>query len=91
MADVTYNTASFPSLIRTLDQLLCLGDRPDNPAIPLILLGYKERETAERSLWNMTRSIGVKLQKIGEKPGAGGFPVEIWLGRRASVSTAAQS
>ena len=75
MADVTYNTASFPSLVRTLAQLIRLGPRP-----PLVLLGYKERDVAERTLWNLVAEIGLKFEKISELTGAGGTPVEIWLG-----------
>ncbi|EDQ98329.1 uncharacterized protein LACBIDRAFT_303943 [Laccaria bicolor S238N-H82] len=75
MADVTYNTASFPSLIRTLDKLLRLGSKPS-----AILLGYKERDAAERTLWDMAAEIGVEFEKVGERAGAGGAPVEIWIG-----------
>ena len=75
MADVAYNTASFPSLIRTLDKLLRLGSKP-----PAILLGYKERDAAERTLWDLAAEIGVEFEKVGERVGAGGAPVEIWIG-----------
>ncbi|KAG6832659.1 hypothetical protein H0H87_000841 [Tephrocybe sp. NHM501043] len=75
MADVTYNTASFPSLVRTLSKLVQLGKKP-----PLVILGYKERDAAERSLWNLVNNIGLSLQKVGESAGAGGAPVEVWLG-----------
>lgn len=81
MADVAYNTASFDSLIRTLDRLLRVGDQTNGCGQPLVLLGYKERDAAERTLWDMTRALGVTLQKIGEKAGAGGLPVEIWAGK----------
>ena len=76
MADVTYNTSSFPSLIRTLSQLIHLGNKP-----PIVLLGYKERDAAERTLWSLASEIGLSLEKIGERAGAGGAPVEIWLGQ----------
>lgn len=89
MADVAYNTASFVSLIRTMDQILSLGDTSGRSESPLVLLGYKERDAAERSLWDMTRSIGLRLEKVGEKPGAGGCPVEIWAGRRRSAFSSA--
>ncbi|KAI0825552.1 putative methyltransferase-domain-containing protein [Irpex lacteus] len=89
MADVAYNTASFVSLIRTMDQILSLGDTSGRSESPLVLLGYKERDAAERSLWDMTRSIGLQLEKVGEKPGAGGCPVEIWAGRRRSAFSSA--
>ncbi|KAG6907137.1 hypothetical protein DXG01_010356 [Tephrocybe rancida] len=75
MADVTYNTASFPSLVATLSRLLKLGKKP-----PLVILGYKERDATERTLWSLVSDIGLSLQKIGESPGAGGAPVEVWLG-----------
>ena len=81
MADVTYNTASFPSLIRTLKSIIALHDSAQKPEPPLILLGYKERDSAERTLWDMTREIGVDFQQVGERVGMGGQPIEIWLGR----------
>jgi hypothetical protein len=76
MADVTYNTASFPSLIRTLSEVICLGNKPT-----IVLMGYKERDVAERTLWSLVSEIGLDLEKVGMHPGAGGVPVEIWLGR----------
>jgi hypothetical protein len=80
MADVTYNTASFPSLLRTLAKLL------DNSAhaSPWVILGYKERDIAERALFDLIKDdpIRVKLVKVGESPGMGGAPVEIWIGQR---------
>jgi len=112
MADVTYNTSSFPALLRTLAALLVLSTRdshdsdvaepdahpdPDDPGVlqghdheeerqhgePLVLLAYKERDPAERQLWDMmARETGVVLECVGKQPGAGGFPVEIWLGRK---------
>jgi len=75
MADVTYNTSSFPALIRTLSNLVKLGTKP-----PIILLGYKERDPEERTLWELARNIGISFKQIGERKGAGGAPVEIWLG-----------
>ncbi|KAG6898321.1 hypothetical protein C0992_011913 [Termitomyces sp. T32_za158] len=75
MADVTYNTASFPSLVHTLSKLVKLGKEP-----PLVLLGYKERDSAERSLWDLVCDFGLSLKKVGTSPGAGGAPVEIWVG-----------
>ncbi|RDB15874.1 hypothetical protein Hypma_003674 [Hypsizygus marmoreus] len=76
MADVTYNTASFPSLVRTLSQLIRIGKKP-----PLVLMGYKERHVEERTLWDLAQKVGVGFQRIGEKAGAGGAPVEVWLGQ----------
>jgi hypothetical protein len=113
MADVTYNTSSFPALLRTLASLLALSaahhhgvaddaeDDPDNGDLgsqeqerderdyhgcghdgPLVLLAYKERDPAERQLWDMlTRETGVVLECVGKQVGAGGLPVEIWLGK----------
>lgn len=74
MADVTYNVASFPSLTRTLSKLARLG-----PKAPPILLGYKERDESERTFWGMMTDLGIDFEKIGERAGAGGAPVEIWL------------
>ena len=118
MADVTYNTSSFPALLRTLASLLDLNDaqshRDDdvpNDAVcdddsdpgsrekavrdcefereyghdsdPLVLLAYKERDPAERQLWDMmARETGIVLECVGRRAGAGGLPVEIWLGKR---------
>ncbi|KAF9499516.1 hypothetical protein BDN71DRAFT_1463970 [Pleurotus eryngii] len=79
MADVTYNTASFPALVKTLERLVKLSVRSGKQ--PLILLGYKERDEAERTLWDMVKEIGIDFQKVGEREGAGGFPVEIWIVR----------
>ncbi|KAK2465683.1 hypothetical protein APHAL10511_002227 [Amanita phalloides] len=77
MADVTYNTASFPSLVRTLSNLARLCDKP-----PLMLLGYKERDASERTLWEMLRrEIDLALIPVGQIRGAGGEPIEIWIGQ----------
>ncbi|KAI9510044.1 hypothetical protein F5148DRAFT_977404 [Russula earlei] len=89
MADVTYNTSSFPALLRTLSSLLALsahhrrdGARKDERE-PLVLLAYKERDPAERQVWEMmARETGVMLECVGKHAGGGGLPVEIWLGRR---------
>jgi hypothetical protein len=125
MADVAYNTSSFPALLRTLASLLALsnaqrshrddddvandaGDDDPEPGSqerdsekvddrdcergcgghddPLVLLAYKERDPAERLLWDMmTRETGVVLKCVGRQAGAGGLPVEIWLGKRKSL------
>jgi hypothetical protein len=80
MADVTYNTTSFPSLIRTLSNLIQFGaKRTVEP--PVVLLGYKERDPAERTLWEMAVKIGVNFERVGERVGSGGKEVEIWAGR----------
>ncbi|TFY53332.1 hypothetical protein EVJ58_g9509 [Rhodofomes roseus] len=59
MADVTYNTSAFPSLIRTVSDILRLRS-PSTPELrkTVLLLGYKERDPAERTLWEMMRDIG---------------------------------
>lgn len=76
MADVTYNTASFPALIATLRSLIHLGTKP-----PLILLGYKERDPEERTLWDLTQQIGIQFEQVGERAGCGGASVEVWIGK----------
>jgi hypothetical protein len=51
-----------------------------------VLLAYKERDPAERRLWDMMmRETGVVLECVGKQAGAGGHPVEIWLGKRRRV------
>jgi len=83
MADVTYNTASFPSLVRTLKTLVNLSTRP-----PQVVLGYKERDTAERALWNMLSEAGLDLKLLGTVAGHGGSPVEVWATDRNDASVA---
>ncbi|KAF8216451.1 putative methyltransferase-domain-containing protein [Mycena galopus ATCC 62051] len=73
MADVTYNTASFPSLVRTLKNLVNLSSKR-----PRVLLGYKERDPGERALWGMAEAAGITLRQVGQVPGGGGMAVEIW-------------
>jgi len=80
MADVTYNTASFPSLIRTLSNLIQLNAKK-NVDPPAILMGYKERDAEERTLWEMARGVGVVFERIGERAGSGGKEVEVWVGK----------
>lgn len=79
MADVTYNTASFSSLCRTLERVCKMGDKS-----PILFLGYKERDAAERSFWKDVNQYGIGFEKVGERAGAGGLPVEIWAGRMRS-------
>lgn len=81
MADVTYNTSSFPSLIRTLQSLINLRSSLYLP--PLILLGYKERDPEERTLWELAKGIGINFTRVGTRKGFGGRAVEIWVGRNA--------
>ena len=79
MADVTYNTASFPALIKTLDSLRQLNV-DQNILPPIVVLGYKERDPEERSLWIAAREIGLELERVGERMGCGGQAVEVWVG-----------
>jgi protein N-lysine methyltransferase METTL21D len=106
MADVTYNTSSFPALLRTLASLLALStsrhgrvdditnDAGDDPGgererddrgrghDTLVLLAYKERDPAERQLWDViTRETGVILECVGKQSGAGP-PSRFGLGKR---------
>ena len=78
-ADVTYNTASFGSLLKTLTVLL----KPKGQASRVnLILAYKEREPAERELWDMLLKAGVRMDKVAEVPGAEEEgTVEIWLGQ----------
>ncbi|KAH9074847.1 putative methyltransferase-domain-containing protein [Lactarius deliciosus] len=72
MADVAYNTSSFPALLT--------GARE-----PLVLLAYKERDSGERRLWDMmARRVSIVLERVGSEAGAGGPPVEIWMGKKAT-------
>jgi hypothetical protein len=79
---VTYNTASFPSLLRTLSSLVRLNAENSRPP-PLVILGYKERDPDERLLWGMLASeVGIRLEKVGECEGwPESTPVEFWAGR----------
>ncbi|KAH9479687.1 Protein-lysine N-methyltransferase EFM3 [Psilocybe cubensis] len=80
MADVTYNTASFPSLCRTLSTLVRMG-----PKAPTVILSYKVRDDAERDFWKMAVDVGIDFVKIGQRVGAGGAPIEIWSGHVRQV------
>jgi hypothetical protein len=91
MADVAYNTSSFPALLSTLTSLLALSDHDDGDAAavearePLVLLAYKERDPGERRLWDMmARHVGLALEQVGSEAGAGGPPVEIWMGKKGA-------
>lgn len=88
MADVTYNTDSFPSLIRTLSNLTCPNKTNAHWGVarrpPLIVLGYKERDLSERSLWDLVQEIGISFEQVGEVKGAGAEYVEIWIGQLKS-------
>ncbi|KAG1878600.1 putative methyltransferase-domain-containing protein [Suillus tomentosus] len=80
MADVTYNTASFPALIGTLSRLIMFSMSVTPAKPPLIILGYKERDVAERTLWEMAEKIGIRFEEVAQIPGAEGPPVEVWVG-----------
>ncbi|KAJ6518761.1 putative methyltransferase-domain-containing protein [Mycena sanguinolenta] len=82
MADVTYNTASFPPLVETLKNLFKLSSKR-----PRVLLGYKERDPGERALWEMTEVAGISLQQVGQVSGAGGQAVEIWEAAGSEADT----
>jgi len=76
-ADVTYNTASFPSLLSTLTSLL----KPENGKRPDFLLAYKQRDAAERDLWGLLDAKGIKLELIDTVQGCSAEgAVEIWMG-----------
>lgn len=92
---MTYNTASFPHLIKTLTSLLNPAnqthDKPSAPArAPLLLLAYKERDASERELWDLAKQHGIWMELVdvitgheGDRPseeGAGGGATEIWIG-----------
>jgi hypothetical protein len=74
MADVTYNTTSFPSLLRTVDSTLRLAPGCE------VVLAYKERHETEREIWGDFEGIGLKMRKIDQVDGFGGAEVEVWLG-----------
>ncbi|TFY50616.1 hypothetical protein EVG20_g11420, partial [Dentipellis fragilis] len=99
MADVTYNTASFPALVQTIKALIALSlPLPSDPEDagdththkrPLVLLAYKQRDPAERELWDMLeKEASVQLEQVGAVAGAGGDAVEIWIGRQSRSSHA---
>lgn len=77
MADVTYNTASFPSLVRTLGRLARLSQTSIGRT-PYVLLAYKERDPEERKLWSMLHDIGIDLTLVDDVKGIGVEAVEIW-------------
>ncbi|KAG8967223.1 hypothetical protein FRC03_010467 [Tulasnella sp. 419] len=85
MADVTYNTTSFPSLIRTIHSLVTSwtqNPNSDGCGGPRILMAYKERDPSERQLWDMAaKQVGVFFERVGGVEGAGEMEVEIWIGR----------
>jgi hypothetical protein len=91
MADVTYNIDVFPSLLRTLRELLALAvtckTRGGTDLVPpFVLLAYKERDPAERSLFDAARLMGVVFEQVSSVPGAGGAPIEIYLASPIALS-----
>ena len=85
---MTYNTSSFPSLLKTLIALLNPDHIPqttrnDSSRKPLLLLAYKERDPAERELWGMLAAKGVEMVLVDTVQGAEGDrgETEIWVGR----------
>lgn len=79
MADVTYNTNMFPALLQTLDALvrvrMGISSQP-----PLILLAYKERDPGERTLFGLASALNLRFELVSQLPGAGGHPIEIYIG-----------
>lgn len=72
-ADVTYNTSSFPSLLRTFRRLLRpprassgadQGASPEDQSFPIGILAYKMRDAAERTLWTMAGDFDLELQLL---------------------------
>ena len=84
---MTYNTSSFPSLLRTLSSLVKLNAENSRPP-PVVILGYKERDSDERSLWGMLGSeVGICLEKVGECEGwPESTPTEFWIGQLKSTA-----
>lgn len=76
-ADVTYNTASFPALVATLERLLKPAKEGE---APLLLLAYKQRDTSERDLWDMLGERGIGTVLVDTVRGAEEHgQVEIWV------------
>ncbi|KAG8756010.1 hypothetical protein FRC12_010716 [Ceratobasidium sp. 428] len=78
MADVTYNTASFSALLDTVVALL--NESGPFSSSPMILLAYKCRDAAERTLWKDAADRGILFVQVDSIRGAREPAVEIWLG-----------
>ncbi|CAE6419960.1 unnamed protein product [Rhizoctonia solani] len=78
MADVTYNTASFGALLDTLTGLL--QGPSGSGSSPLVLLAYKCRDPAERTLWVNALARGIAFVRVDAVKGVREPEVEIWLG-----------
>ncbi|KIO30359.1 hypothetical protein M407DRAFT_224737 [Tulasnella calospora MUT 4182] len=79
LADVTYNRDVFPALLRTLISLLQRGG-----GCTRVVMGYKQRDAAERTFWTASREMGVELVEVGRVGGVeDSAAVEIWMATRA--------
>ncbi|KEP54419.1 putative methyltransferase [Rhizoctonia solani 123E] len=78
MADVTYNTASFGALLDTVTGLLRGPSAPGLSAV--VLLAYKSRDPAERTLWIDAQRRGIVFVLVDTVKGVQEPAVEIWLG-----------
>ncbi|CAK9782803.1 hypothetical protein CC85DRAFT_247547 [Cutaneotrichosporon oleaginosum] len=77
-ADVTYNTASFPALVDTLERLL---KAQVDAGPPRLLLAYKQRDEGERELWTMLKDRGIGTVLVDTLQGAEDRgEIEIWVG-----------
>ena len=87
MADVTYNTSLFPSLLRTVSSLIRLNVE-NSRSPPVVILGYHERDLDERSLWGVLGNwVGICLEKVGECEGwPESTPIEFWIGQLKSTT-----
>ncbi|KAG8897609.1 hypothetical protein FRB99_008042 [Tulasnella sp. 403] len=61
MSDVTYNRDVFPALLRILIALLHL---PEASTCTRILMGYKERDPAERDLWELAKNAEIEFENV---------------------------
>lgn len=43
-------------------------------------MGYKERDAAERDLWQMAQEVGIQFERVGAVAGIQDPEVEIWIG-----------
>ena len=80
MADVTYNAASFPALLDTVTNLLRGSDPGSLVQSPMILLAYKCRDAAERTLWHDASLRGISFVQVDQIKGVREPAVEVWLG-----------
>jgi hypothetical protein len=85
-ADVTYNTASFPHLLKTLCALLKATSHIVAGKQPVVLLAYKQRDVAEKGLWALLDDEGIIMEPVSTVRGAEEEgPVEIWIGRASGA------